>query len=59
MNKIQLLFSRTECDKYHKKVCLRAKGYGNIEEGKTKSSLKKQERSREEKDEDQLQRNLG
>lgn len=39
-----------ECDKYHKKVCLWAKGYGNLEEGKTKSSLKKRERRNREKD---------
>lgn len=31
MSKIQLLFSRTENDKHHKQVCLRAKGYGNVE----------------------------
>lgn len=28
-----------ECDKYHTKVCLWAKGYGNLEEGKTKSPV--------------------
>lgn len=38
-NKIQLLFSRLECDKHHKKVCLRAKGYRSIKEGETRSNL--------------------